>query len=64
MRGIRRSSRCICWRRSVEEQRASCARCSRQIGVNQRQLRQIVTAELKHLPKASGGAPPQLESAN
>ena len=30
------------------------------IGVNQQQLRQMITAELSHLPKASGGAPPQL----
>jgi len=30
------------------------------IGVNQQQLRQMITAELSHLPKTSGGAPPQL----
>ena len=30
------------------------------VGVNQQQLRQMITAELSHLPKASGGAPPQL----
>ncbi|MCG8450873.1 MAG: AAA family ATPase, partial [Pirellulales bacterium] len=30
------------------------------IGVNQAQLEQIVNAELSHLPKTSGGAPPQL----
>jgi ATP-dependent Clp protease ATP-binding subunit ClpB len=32
------------------------------IGANQGQLRQIVTAELKHLPKASGGSPPHLST--
>lgn len=32
------------------------------VGANQSQLRQIVTAELGHLPKASGGAPPQLSA--
>jgi ATP-dependent Clp protease ATP-binding subunit ClpB len=31
-----------------------------QIGVHQQQLRQMIAAELAHLPKASGGAPPQL----
>ena len=30
------------------------------VGVNQQQLRQMITAELSHLPKASGGAPSQL----
>ena len=30
------------------------------IGTNQSQLQQIVAAELQHLPKASGGAPPQM----
>jgi ATP-dependent Clp protease ATP-binding subunit ClpB len=30
------------------------------VGVNQQQLRQMITAELSHLPKASGGAAPQL----
>ena len=30
------------------------------IGANRSQLRQIVAAELGHLPKASGGSPPQL----
>ncbi|RIK82344.1 MAG: ATP-dependent chaperone ClpB [Planctomycetota bacterium] len=30
------------------------------IGVNQQQLRRMVDAELSHLPKASGGAPPGL----
>src|SRR5688500_7157297 len=30
------------------------------VGVNQQQLRQMITAELSHLPKTSGGAPPQL----
>ena len=33
-----------------------------QIGVNQSQLRQMVSAELAHLPKASGGSPPGLSS--
>lgn len=32
------------------------------IGTNQGQLQQIVSAELKHLPKASGGSPPHLSS--
>ncbi len=32
------------------------------IGANQSQLQQIVSAELKHLPSASGGAPPQLST--
>jgi len=32
------------------------------IGVNQHQLRQMITAELSRLPKASGGAPPGLGS--
>ena len=32
------------------------------IGVNQGQLREIVAAELKHLPKASGAAPPHLSN--
>jgi ATP-dependent Clp protease ATP-binding subunit ClpB len=32
------------------------------IGVNQGQLHQIVSAELKHLPKASGGSPPHLSN--
>ena len=32
------------------------------IGANQGQLRQIVTAELKHLPKTSGGSPPHLSN--
>jgi ATP-dependent Clp protease ATP-binding subunit ClpB len=31
-----------------------------QIGVNQSQLRQMVSAELNHLPKTSGGSPPGL----
>jgi ATP-dependent Clp protease ATP-binding subunit ClpB len=30
------------------------------VGVNQSQLRQMLDAELSHLPKASGGAPPQI----
>ena len=29
------------------------------IGVNRSQLEQMIDAELKHLPKATGGAPPQ-----
>ena len=32
------------------------------IGINQAQLQQIVTAELGHLPKSSGGAPPQVSN--
>ncbi|MCA9231985.1 MAG: ATP-dependent chaperone ClpB, partial [Planctomycetales bacterium] len=32
------------------------------IGANQAQLQQIVVAELGHLPKTSGGAPPQLSA--
>ncbi|MDZ4657032.1 MAG: ATP-dependent chaperone ClpB [Bythopirellula sp.] len=32
------------------------------IGANQGQLGQIVTAELKHLPKTSGGSPPHLSN--
>jgi ATP-dependent Clp protease ATP-binding subunit ClpB len=32
------------------------------VGVNLSQLRQMVDAELSHLPKTSGGAPPQLGS--
>ncbi len=32
------------------------------VGTNQGQLQQIVSAELKHLPKASGGSPPHLSS--
>ncbi|MDD4787341.1 MAG: Clp protease N-terminal domain-containing protein, partial [Pirellulales bacterium] len=34
-----------------------------QIGVDMPQLRQIVAAELGHLPRASGGAPPQVGAA-
>jgi ATP-dependent Clp protease ATP-binding subunit ClpB len=30
------------------------------VGVNQSQVRQMVDAELSHLPKSSGGSPPQL----
>lgn len=30
------------------------------LGANQSQLHQIVTAELKHLPKATGGSPPHI----
>src|SRR5690606_36078024 len=30
------------------------------LGSNQSQLHQIVTAELNHLPKATGGAPPHI----
>jgi ATP-dependent Clp protease ATP-binding subunit ClpB len=33
-----------------------------QIGVNNQQLRQMVTAELSHLPKASGGHPPGISA--
>ncbi len=32
------------------------------VGANQSQLRQIISAELGHLPKSSGGAPPQVSS--
>lgn len=32
------------------------------VGANQSQLQQIISAELGHLPKSSGGAPPQLSN--
>ena len=44
----------------VDEQDGVIGPLLDRIGVNVGQLRQIVEAELGHLPKASGGAPPQL----
>ncbi len=46
----------------MEEQEGVVRPLMDRIGANQGQLRQIVNAELKHLPKASGGAPPHLSS--
>jgi ATP-dependent Clp protease ATP-binding subunit ClpB len=46
----------------LEEQDGVVGPLLDRIGVNQGQLRQIVTAELKHLPKASGGSPPHLSN--
>ncbi len=43
----------------VAEQEGVMRPLFERIGINQSQLQKIVGAELEHLPKASGGAPPQ-----
>jgi ATP-dependent Clp protease ATP-binding subunit ClpB len=47
----------------VEEEDGVVRPLLERIGANVGQLRQIVAAELRHLPKASGGNPPQTSSA-
>ncbi len=43
-------------------QTASCGPMLEKIGANVNQLESIVEAELKHLPRSSGGSPPSLSS--
>ena len=61
--GIRRSSRCTCWPRCSTKSEGVVRPVLEKIGANVEQLEQIVDAELKHLPKSSGGAPPQRRAA-
>jgi ATP-dependent Clp protease ATP-binding subunit ClpB len=47
----------------IEEEEGVVRPLLERIGANIGQLRQIVSAELRHLPKASGGSPPSTSSA-
>ena len=54
---IRRSSRCICWRRCSARPKASSVRCSKRSAPTAQQLEKIDRRRARPFAQASGGAP-------